>query len=128
MKRGRPTRYRPEFARRARSYCRLGAEIQDLAGFFSVSTATLYRWLDRYPEFGLAVAMGQGERAGLLPPSMFKRATGYIYRAERIFRPNSSNPQAADYDYPVHSNVAVALRWLRIRQPDKWCAKPNPKE
>ena len=128
MKRGRPTRYKPEFARRARSYCRLGAETRDLAEFFSVSTATLYRWLDRYPEFGLAVAMGQGERAGLLPPSMFKRATGYICRAERVFRPNSPNPQTADYNYRVLGDAAVALRWLRIRQPDKWCIKRDPKD
>ena len=128
MKRGRPTRYKPEFARRARSYCRLGAETRDLAEFFSVSTATLYRWLDRYPEFGLAVAMGQGERAGLLPPSMFKRATGYICRAERVFRPNSPNPQAADYNYRVPGDAAVALRWLRIRQPDTWRIKPDPKD
>lgn len=124
MKKGRPTGYKPEFARQARIYCRLGAETRDLASFFSVSTATLYRWLDRYPDFGLAVALGQADHAGSTKPGMFKRGTGYIFRAERVFRVNSATPLAADYDYRVPADAGVALRWLRIRQPDKWRIKP----
>ena len=120
MKRGRPTRYQPAFARQARLLCRLGTDNADLAKVFSVSEATLYRWLDRYPEFGLAVAMGRGEHAGLEKPGMYKRATGYSFRAERIYRANSADPVAADYDYRVHADAKVALRWLRNRQPETW--------
>lgn len=120
MKRGRPTRYQPAFARQARLLCRLGTDNADLANIFSVSNATLYRWLDRYPEFGLAVAMGRGEHAGLEKPGMYKRATGYSFRAERIYRANSADPVAADYNHRVHADAKVALRWLRNRCPETW--------
>jgi transposase-like protein len=120
MKRGRPTRYKPEFARKARSLCGLGLDNAGLAQTFSVSIATLYRWLDQYPEFGLAVAMGRGDHAGLKEPSQFKRAIGYQYRAARVYRANSPNPVAVDYDHHVLADPKVALRWLSNRRPERW--------
>lgn len=120
MPRGRPTRYDPAFARRARLLCRLGSTNADLARLLLVSVPTLYRWLDRYPEFGLAVAMGRGDYEGSVEPGMFKRATGYEYRAEKIFERNSARPLTADYTCRQLADPRVAFRWLRNRQPEKW--------
>ena len=125
MKRGRPTRYDPAFARQARLLCRLGADNAGLAEVFSVSVATLYRWLDRYPEFGLAVAMGRGDHAGLVEANMFRRAVGYDYLAERVFGRNSATPRHADYRRHILADPKVALRWLRNRRPEEW--RPEPK-
>jgi len=123
MKRGRPTRYDPAFARQARLLCRLGTDNAGLAKVFSVSVATLYRWLDRYPEFGLAVAMGRGDHAGLVEPSMFKRATGYNYLAEHVFDRNSPRPVHVDCRHQVLADPKVALRWLSNRRPEEWRPK-----
>lgn len=123
MKRGRPTRYDPAFARQARLLCRLGTDNAALAQCFSVSIATLYRWLDRYPEFGLAVAMGRGDHAGLVEPSMFRRAIGYAYQAEHVFDRNSDTPLYADCRHHVLADSRVALRWLRNRRPEEWRLK-----
>ncbi len=120
MKRGRPTRYEPGFARKARSFCRLGVDNAGLAKLFSVSPATLYRWLDKYPDFGLAVAIGRGEYQGLAAPSLYRRALGYTYRATRVYRANSPAPVQADYDHRVLADPKVALRWLRLRRPEDW--------
>ncbi|MFA6115667.1 MAG: hypothetical protein WC729_16830 [Sphingomonas sp.] len=120
MKKGRPTGYRPEFAEKARSLCRLGVDNADLAEIFSVSSATLYRWLDKYPDFGLAVAMGRGEYAGLAAPSLYKRAIGYKYRATCVYGINSARPVLVEYDQRVLPDPKVALRWLRNRQPARW--------
>jgi hypothetical protein len=128
MKRGRPTRYDPAFARQARLLCRLGTDNAGLATVFSVSIATLYRWLDRYPDFGLAVAMGRGDHAGLVEPSMFKRATGYAYQAEHVFDRNSDAPRHADCRYHVPAEPKVALRWLQNRRPEEWRLKPRRRQ
>ena len=120
MRTGRPSRYDPAFANQARLLGRLGADSVDLARCFSVSLATLYRWLDRYPDFGLAVAMGRAEGAGLEKPGMFKRATGYQFSAQREYRLRSGDTVAADFIVRVHADAKVALRWLRNRRPETW--------
>ena len=127
MKKGRPTRYKPEFARMARSLCSHGIDNIGLAEAFSVSVATLYRWLDRYPKFGLAVAMGRGDHAGLKEPSLYKRAIGYAYRAERVYRANTPDPVAVDCDQHVLADPTAALRWLRNRCPGEWRVKATGK-
>ena len=120
MKKGRPTGYRPEFAEKARFFCRLGVDTAELAEILSVSSATLYRWLDKYPEFGLAVAMGRGEYAGLAEPSRYKRAIGYKYRATCVYGLNSARPVLVEYDQRVLADPKVGFRWLRNRQPARW--------
>ena len=120
MRTGRPSRYDPAFVKQARLLGRLGADTLDLARFFSVSLATLYRWLDRYPDFGLAFAMGRAQGEGLEKPGMFRRATGYSFSATRAYRRRSGETIAADVTVRVLADGKVALRWLRNRRPETW--------
>ena len=120
MRTGRPSRYDAAFARQARLLGRLGADSADLARFFSVSIATLYRWQARYPEFGLAFAMGRAEGEGLEKPGMYRRATGYAFSARREYRRRSGETIDADFTVRVLADANVALRWLRNRRPEAW--------
>jgi hypothetical protein len=120
MRTGRPSRYDPAFVKQARLLGRLGADTAELARFFSVSLATLYRWQDRYPDFGLAFAMGRAQGAGLEKPGIFRRATGYAFSAQRDYRLRSGDTVAADFTVRVPADTKVALRWLRNRRPETW--------
>ena len=52
--------YQAEYADRARKLCLLlGADDQELAGFFDVPPATLQEWLASVPEFAAAVRAGR---------------------------------------------------------------------
>ena len=126
MRTGRPSRYKPAFVQQARLLGRLGADTADLARFFSVSLATLYRWQARYPDFGLAFAMGRARGAGLEKPGMFRRATGYAFSARRDYRTRAGEPIAADFTVRVPADPKVALRWLRNRQPETWRIDAEP--
>ncbi|GAA0301020.1 terminase [Sphingomonas oligophenolica] len=126
MRTGRPSRYKPAFVEQARLLGRLGADTADLAGFFSVSLATLYRWQARYPDFGLAFAMGRAQGEGLEKPGMFRRATGYAFSARREYRTRAGEPIAADFTVRVPADPKVALRWLRNRRPETWCGEARP--
>lgn len=120
MRTGRPSRYDPAFAKKVRLLGRLGMGNVELAKFFSVSLATLYRWQDRYPDFGLALAMGRAQGAGLEKPGIFRRATGYAFSAHRDYRLRSGDTVAADFTVRVPADAKVALRWLRNRRPETW--------
>lgn len=102
--------------------CRLGCSYADLADSFSISQATLYRWLERHADFAAAVAMGSAQAASPFRPSLYKRATGYEYMAERIYLPRKDGtPVVAHYRRRVHADARAALRWLRVRRPEEWC-------
>ena len=129
MRTGRPSRYEPEFARQARTYCRLGADIADLANSFSVSVATLYRWQHRHRDFALACVIGMAEAEGIAAPGLYRRAVGYEYRAERCYRANTDRPIAADRSRRVLADPKAAFRWLRNRRPETWgnqAHRPKP--
>ena len=68
--RGRPPKYRPEFAERVTDLCLLGATNEELAKVFGVDDATIYRWLDTIPDFREAIKQGPraGRRAGRARP------------------------------------------------------------
>lgn len=118
----RPSRYQSDYARQARMLCRLGGSYADLAESFSISQATLYRWLERHADFAAAVAIGSAQAASPFKPSLYKRATGYEYMAERLYAPRKDGtPVVARYRRRVHADARAALRWLRVRRPEEWC-------
>ena len=126
----RPAHYRPEFANQAYHACRLGADNAALARFFSVSPATLYRWLHQHPAFAAAADAGRALLDGPTPSSTFQRATGYDYQAERLFMRRGKAPVAVTYRRRVHAHPKAAFRWLRSRRPDIWRipARPQPEQ
>ena len=117
----RPTRYKSDFARQAHLGCRLGMDNADLARLFSVSPATLYRWLDQYPEFATAAAIGKAESAHPVQKSQYRRAIGGDYFVERVFMPRGARkPVVARYRRRVLGDPKAGFCWLRNRCPAKW--------
>lgn len=117
----RPTLYRPTFVHRVRCAARLGMDNADLADVFSVSLATLYRWLNRYQDFAAAMAAGRAEAANPTVPLRYQRAVGYKRTVERVFTPRGAGePVTVRYKRCILADTGVALRWLRNRQPESW--------
>ena len=117
----RPSDYRPEFARHARMACRAGASNQDLARLLSVGLATVYRWLARHADFAAAVATGRAQAAAPIRRSLYQRAIGGEYLAERVFHVRGSDtPIVARYRRRILADPQAAFRWLDIRRPDEW--------
>lgn len=117
----RPTRYQPAFIHRVRCAARLGMDNADLADVFSISLATLYRWLNRYPHFAAAMAAGRAEAANPAVPSRYQRAVGYERTVERVFTPRGAGePVTIRYKRRILADTGVALRWLRNRQAESW--------
>lgn len=62
MPRGRPTKYRPEFAERLIHAANEGLSLTAFAGEIGVHREIMWEWTDRFPEFGNAVKRAKAIR------------------------------------------------------------------
>ena len=112
--------YQAEYTEQARKLCLLmGADDQELAGFFDVPPATLQEWLASVPDFAAAVLAGRALADADVADRLWRRAIGYSHPAVRIF---SHQGYALEVAYTEHypPDTAACLFWLKSRQPDRW--------
>jgi hypothetical protein len=118
-KRGRPTDYKPEYARQALHLCRLGATDAEMAEFFGCGIPTFYRWQHENAEFQKAIKLGKEQPDSRVERSLYQRAVGYSHPDVHI-----SNYQGQVTITPIMKHyppdVAAAFIWLKNRRPDLW--------
>ena len=123
---GRPSLYRPEYDEQARRACMLmGATVQELAGFFSVSDSTIEEWMRTHESFSRAVKEGRSEADADVAHKLFRRATGYSHDAVKIITVadgNNSGSHVEQVPYVEHypPDTTAAIFWLKNRNPQKW--------
>jgi hypothetical protein len=118
--RGRPTKYRPEYAKIAGHLCKLGATDQDLASAFDVTTATIWNWRCSYPEFLSAITTYKKAFDGLVERSLAQSAIGYTFDEEIVKINNDGDVFRANTVKHVPPNPTSAIFWLKNRRPDEW--------
>lgn len=119
MPAGRPTDYKPELAAQAQKLCALGATDIELASFFEVSTATIYRWRNLHSEFCEAVVVGKDAADDRVERAFYNRAVGYTFESEKVFNYQGEIVRADTFEH-VAPDAGAALNWLKNRRPDKW--------
>ena len=117
---GRPSSYKPEFAKMARHLCKLGATDADLAEAFGVSVVTIDNWKIKYPEFLGSLKASKEEADNRVERSLYARATGYSYDAVKIFCSKDGKITKVPYTEHVPPDVTACLFWLKNRQPEFW--------
>ena len=137
--RGRPPKYRPEFAERVTDLCLLGATNEELAQVFGVEDADDHRWLDQqHPEFrqavkrgprarrheGRARALPQGHRA--MDPA--RRQDRHQNRDPARRHPEIKSEHIVPYVEHFPPDTAAAFIWLKNRQPHRWRDKKEVHE
>lgn len=116
---GRPTLYKPEFAKQAAKLCLMGATDIELADFFEVSTSTIYEWRNRYEEFSEAVIAGKDAADDRVERAFYNRAVGYTFESEKVFQHQGEIIRAPTREH-VPPDAGAALNWLKNRRGDKW--------
>jgi DNA-binding transcriptional regulator YiaG len=49
--RGQPTKFREEYVEQVRALCKAGLRDEEIAAYLGVSSRSLHRWQDRWPQF-----------------------------------------------------------------------------
>jgi hypothetical protein len=135
--RGRPPKYRPEFAERATDLCLLGATNDELAKVFGVDTRTISDWLVTRPEFSHAIKQGRELADMKVARALYLKATGqWTQPAVKIATKIEILPDGREIKsdhivpYVEHfpPDTAAAFIWLKNRQPHRWRDKKEVHE
>lgn len=120
-KRGRPTDYRPAFAKQAEKLCALGATDQEIADFFEVDVRTVYRWKHDHEDFCQALKAGKDVADERVERSLYQRAIGYEQGEVKIFMPAGAGaPVYAPFRAKIAPDVTAAIFWLKNRRAAEW--------
>lgn len=114
-----PKPYDPVICEQARKLSGLGATDVEIADFFSVSVATIYRWKNEFSEFRDATKIGKEACDDRVERSLYHRAVGYTYDAVKIMSVGGK-VVVTPYREHVPPDVAAANKWLCNRRPEKW--------
>lgn len=123
-KTGRPSAYKPEYAKQAAKLCLLGATDQELADFFEVDVRTIHRWKHEHDEFCHSVIVGKDVADDRVERALYQRAVGYEQEEVKIFMPGgASEPVYAPFRAKIAPDPSAAKLWLTNRRGDKWREK-----
>jgi len=126
MPAGRPSPYKPDFARIAERLCRNGATDIEVADILGISVRTFYRWCLLHDEFTVAVRVGKDAADDRVERALYQRAVGYDYTAEKIVTPRGGGSITVPYTVHIPADTRAALHWLAIRRPKPWARIPEP--
>lgn len=121
---GRPTDYRPEYAEQVVALCLRGATDDEIADFFEVHRATIYRWKLQHPEFCDAIKSAKDFADERVERSLYQKATGYEVTEEQAFKVKVSaheeKIEVATVRRHVPADTTAAIFWLKNRRKDAW--------
>ena len=126
MTNARSPQYTPDLARIAGRLCRNGATDIEVADILGISVRTFHRWCAQHDDFTAAVRVGKEAADDRVERSLYQRAVGYDYTAEKIVTTPGGGPVVMFYTVHVPADVRAALHWLAMRRPRPWACMPEP--
>lgn len=116
---GRPSKYKPEFAKEAAKLCALGATDAQLADFFEVSVSTVNLWKVQHPAFSESIKVPKAQADERVEQSLFRRAMGYEHDEVDIRVIDHALVQTPIRKYYPPDSTAMIF-WLKNRKPGEW--------
>jgi hypothetical protein len=118
-KMGRPTKYKPEYAKQAMKICKLGATDVEIADFFEVSLPTVYAWSNTHADFFESIKIGKAPANERVKRSLYQKACGFWIDTEKIFCYEGQVIRVPTRDYYPPDTGAIAW-WQKNREPELW--------
>jgi hypothetical protein len=97
----------------------MGGTDQDLAEALGVCLRTVRTWKIRHEAFGAAMGVGKEIADTRVEQSLYSKATGYSYPAEKILVVDGAVVCVPYTEHVPPSDVACIF-WLKNRKPDQW--------
>jgi transposase-like protein len=122
---GRPTKYRPEFARVAEHLSIAGATDVEIARACGVDVRTLYRWKAQLPGFRQSIQGAKQLPSDRVERSLYHRAVGYEHDHDEI-RANGSAVTVIKTVKHYPPETAAARLWLHNQESGRWHPRNEP--
>lgn len=117
---GRPGEYQPGFIPIVAAMSDLGATEVQIAQALGVADLTLYRWGVEHPEFCTALKLGKKPADNRVVRSLYHRAVGYSFDAEKIHVNKDGDVTRVPYKEHVPPDTTACIFWLKNRLRGKW--------
>lgn len=118
-KRGRPSAYKTEFVGHAEKLCALGATDMEIADFFRIDVATVYRWKNQHGDFCEALKVGKEVCDARVERSLYHRAIGYTFDSEKVVTVDKRVVRVPIKEHTPPDTTAMIF-WLKNRKPKDW--------
>lgn len=119
-KRGRPSKYKEEYAEQAYKLCLLGATDKELADFFHVNEDTINEWKKKYEDFSESLKKGKTIADATVAERLYQRAIGYVHPETKIISYEGMITDKIEVEKHYPPDPTAAIFWLKNRQRDKW--------
>ena len=116
---GRPTLYKPEYAKQVAKLCQMGATDEEIAKFFEVRVSTIHLWSNAHSEFMEAKKIGKDACDNRVERSLYQKAMGFYREAEKVVLIDDV-PTIVKYQEYVPPSDTAMIFWLKNRRKDKW--------
>ena len=117
--RGRPSLYKPEYAKQAYKLCQMGATDIELAKFFEVSPETIYQWANVNEDFAESKKVGKAACDNRVERSLYQKAIGFTREAEKVVIIDDVPVKVRYEEYVPPSDTAMIF-WLKNRRRHEW--------
>lgn len=118
---GRDSLYDPAMNDQARKLALLGLTDEEVAEFFGIHVATIYRWKNEYPAFCEALNAGKVAADANVAESLYKRATGEFIEFQKAYKNRETGAvEVVTLKQWTPGDPGAAKLWLTNRQPTKW--------
>lgn len=118
-KKGRPSKYKEEYAEQAAKLCALGATDMQLADFFNVCEKTINTWKSEHSSFLQSIKESKALADEKVERSLFERATGYSHPEDKVFN-NAGHAMVVPTIRHYPPDTTAAMFWLQNRKPGTW--------
>ena len=123
--RGRKSLFKDHMIIEGEKLARLGFTVEEIADFWNVSSRSLYRWLNKYPEFCHTLKIAKQEADKRIEKKLFQRAEGYEYIEETHEKRGVGLILTKKVVKQMAPDTTAQIFWLKNRQPDKWRDKKD---
>lgn len=121
---GRPSLYKPEYAKQAYKLCLLRCTDAEMALFFDVSEPTINKWKNDYQDFFMSIKEGKEKADMHIVSKLFEKAEGAEWIEQQAIKVKRGKDQEevvlVDVKRKAAPDIQAIQFWLKNRRPDLW--------
>lgn len=125
---GRPSAYKPEYAKQAEYLCEnFGATDAQLGEFFKVTEQTINNWKKDFPKFFESLKGSKSNFDHRIKIALAERAMGYSHIDTKFATHEGMITDEKEYTKHYPPDTTACIYWLNNRDPENFRARPEEK-